>query len=107
MLDEVLEHIRERARVVICGAISQYDDNSNVYGPKKYLRLAERYARMEGFTVFHFMDRYPEAYATIGKWMAEGKIYMPEQIEEGIEAFPNALSMLFSGGNTGKLLVKF
>jgi NADPH-dependent curcumin reductase CurA len=107
MLDEVLEHIRERARVVICGAISQYGDNSNVYGPKKYLRLAERYARMEGFTVFHFMDRYPEAYANISQWMAEGKIYMPEQIEEGIESFPRALSMLFSGGNTGKLLVKF
>ena len=106
MLDAVLEHIRERGRVCICGAISQYDDNQNVYGPKKYLRLAERYARMEGYTAFHFMDRLPEAYTAIGQWIAEGNLKMVEQVEQGIESFPRALTMLFSGGNTGKLLVK-
>jgi NADPH-dependent curcumin reductase len=106
MLDTALNHIRERARVVICGAISQYDDNENVYGPKRYLRLAERYARMEGFTAFHFEDRYPEGMQVLGKWLAKGEIAMPETIEHGIEAFPAALAGLFSGSNTGKLLVK-
>lgn len=106
ILDAVLENISERARVVICGAISQYGDNANIYGPKKYLRLAERNARLEGFTVFPYADRYPEAMAEIGQWMADGKIKIQEQMEEGIESFPRALSMLFTGGNTGKLLVK-
>jgi NADPH-dependent curcumin reductase CurA len=106
MLDEVLEHIQERARVVICGAISQYADNTDVYGPKKYLRLAERYARMEGYTAFHFADRYAEGRDDIAGWMEAGKLKIREQVEEGIEAFPAALEMLFTGGNTGKLLVK-
>lgn len=105
MLDDVLDHIQERARVVICGAISQYSDNNNVYGPKRYLRLAERYARMEGYTAFHFTERYGEGRKDIAKWMSEGKLKMVEQVEEGIESFPRALEMLFTGGNTGKLLV--
>ncbi len=106
MLDDVLDHIQQRARVVICGAISQYADNDNVYGPKRYLRLAERYARMEGYTAFHFADRYEEGRQDIAAWIADGKLKMREQVEEGIESFPRALEMLFTGGNTGKLLVK-
>lgn len=106
MLDTVLSHIRDRARVVICGAISQYADNNKVYGPRRYLRLAERYARMEGFTAFHFEDRYAEAAADIAQWMLDGKISLHEQVENGIESFPRALEMLFNGGNTGKLIVK-
>ncbi len=105
ILDDVLDHIQERARVVICGAISQYSDHNDVYGPKRYLRLAERYARMEGFTAFHFADRYAEGRDDIAKWMAEGKLKMLEQVEEGVESFPRALEMLFTGGNTGKLIV--
>jgi NADPH-dependent curcumin reductase CurA len=106
MLDAVLDQIRDRARVVICGAISQYDDNANVYGPKRYLRLAERYARMEGYTVMHFMEHFPRGMADLSGWIQQEKLWMPEQVEEGIESFPRALTMLFSGGNTGKLLVK-
>ena len=106
ILDDVLDHIRDRARVVICGAISQYADNTDVYGPKRYLRLAERYARMEGYTAFHFADRYAEGREDIAKWMAEGKLKMLEQVEQGIESFPRALEMLFTGGNTGKLIVR-
>jgi NADPH-dependent curcumin reductase CurA len=106
ILDAVLDQIRERARVVICGAISQYDDNANVYGPRRYLRLAERYARMEGYTVMHFAGKFPEAMGQLSEWIKAEKIWMPEQVEEGLDAFPKALTMLFSGGNTGKLLVK-
>lgn len=106
ILDTVLDQIRERARVVICGAISQYADNSNVYGPKRYLRLAERYARMEGYTVMHFREQFPTALKQLSDWIRQEKIWMPEQVEEGLESFPRALTMLFSGGNLGKLLVK-
>jgi NADPH-dependent curcumin reductase CurA len=106
LLDIALDNIRERGRVVICGAISQYNDQEHVRGPSLYLRLAERYARMEGFTVMHFADRYGEAGAQLAQWLAEGRLRMPEQVEYGIEAFPTALRKLFEGGNTGKMLVR-
>lgn len=106
ILDIALDNIAERGRVVICGAISQYNDQQHVRGPSLYLRLAERYARMEGFTVMHFAERYGEAQATLAQWLAEGRLTMPEQVEQGIDAFPAALRKLFEGGNTGKMLVK-
>ena len=106
MLDTVLDHIATGARVVICGAISQYADNDKVQGPSNYLRLAERNSSMAGFTVFHYTERYGEAMAEIADWISDGKITLHEQVEEGLEAFPGALEMLFKGGNTGKLLVK-
>jgi NADPH-dependent curcumin reductase len=106
LLDIALDNIRERGRVVICGAISQYDDLQNVRGPKLYLRLAERYARMEGFTVMHFSDQLAQASAQLARWLGEGRVKMPEQVEHGIDAFPEALRKLFQGGNTGKMLVR-
>ena len=106
ILDVALDNIRERGRVAICGAISQYDDQLNVQGPSLYLRLAERYARMEGFTVMHFASQYGEAYAQLSEWLKDGKLKMIEQVEEGIESFPQALHKLFTGGHMGKLLVK-
>jgi len=106
LLDIALDNIRERGRVVICGAISQYNDQKHVRGPSLYLRLAERYARMEGFTVMHFPQHFGEAFAQLGQWLAEGKLKMPEQVEHGIDAFPDALRKLFEGGNIGKMLVK-
>jgi hypothetical protein len=106
LLDIALDNIRERGRIAICGAISQYDDHENVYGPKLYLRLAERYARMEGFTVMHFMDQFPEAFENLTKWLVSGELKMHEHVVEGIGSFPKALNMLFTGGNTGKLIVR-
>ena len=107
LLDIVLDRIRDRARVVICGAISQYDDqmSKGVRGPSLYLRLAERYSRMEGFTVSHFMERFPEAADQIIDWLDSGQLRMPEHLEVGIERFPAALIGLFTGSNTGKQLV--
>ncbi len=106
LLDIALDNIRERGRVVICGAVSQYNDQKHVRGPSLYLRLAERYARMEGFTVMHFAAQYGEAFAQLAAWLAEGKLTMPEQVNEGIDSFPSALRQLFEGGNTGKMLVR-
>jgi len=105
LLDTLLDRLRTGGRVSICGAISQYDDLSDVRGPKLYLRLAERNARMCGFTVDHYADRFGEATAKLAGWMQEGRLKLPEHVEEGIERFPAALIMLFTGGHMGKLLV--
>ena len=106
ILDAALDNIRDRARVVICGAISQYSHHDSVNGPSLYLRLAEKYSRMEGFTVMHFEDRYQEASKELLSLYEQGKLKIPYHIEDGIENFPLALQKLFTGGNTGKLMVK-
>ena len=106
ILDAVLDNLNTGARVAICGAISQYSDMKNVIGPKKYLKLAENYARMEGFTVMHFSEKFEEATQKLLSLYEEGKIVVPTHYENGIESFPRALKMLFTGGHTGKLMVK-
>jgi NADPH-dependent curcumin reductase CurA len=68
--------------------------------------LAEKYSRMEGFTVMHFEDRYEEASKELLSLYEQGKLKIPYHIEDGIENFPLALQKLFTGGNTGKLMVK-
>ena len=106
LLDTVLDRIATGARVVICGAISQYQNLGDVRGPKLYLRLAERNATMGGFTVDHYPQTFASASVELAAWMAEGKLKLPEHVIEGIDAFPEALITLFTGGHVGKLLVK-
>jgi NADPH-dependent curcumin reductase CurA len=106
LLDIVLDQLAMRARVVICGAISQYERTGDVAGPSMYLRLAERQSRMEGFAVFHFPESLATAGAELAGWLADGSLTMPQQILEGIDRFPEALQMMFTGANLGKLLVK-
>jgi NADPH-dependent curcumin reductase CurA len=106
LLDIVLDQIRTRARIVICGAISQYGDMEHVRGPSLYLRLAERYSRMEGYTVGHFADRFAEAETELARWLDEGKLRVREHVEHGIENFPTTLTKLFDGGHIGKLLLE-
>lgn len=106
VLDAVLDNIAMRSRVVICGAVSQYDDMDNVSGPSMYLRLAERQSIMEGFAYFHFPESIPEATRELKDWAMEGSISMPEEILDGIDRYPDALQFMFQGGNLGKLLVK-
>ncbi|MAU38997.1 MAG: NADP-dependent oxidoreductase, partial [Rhizobiales bacterium TMED94] len=77
ILDAALDNIRDRARVVICGAISQYSHHESVNGPSLYLRLAEKYSRMEGFTVMHFEDRYEEASKELLSLYEQGKLKIP------------------------------
>ncbi len=105
MLDVLLDQIRERARVVICGAISQYDNMDAVRGPSLYLRLAERHARMEGFAVTHFAPLFAEAEEQLTRWLEQGKLALREHVEYGVEKFPVALRTLFDGGHIGKLLL--
>jgi hypothetical protein len=107
LLDVVLDQINLRARVVICGAISQYsgDMSKGVRGPALYLRLAERQSRMEGFAVTHFPEAFAEAKTTLAGWLREGRVRLPEHVVKGLDHFPDALATLFSGGHTGKLLL--
>ncbi len=106
ILDAVLDNLALRARVVICGAVSQYDDMDNVTGPSKYLRLAERQACMEGFAYFHFPELIAPAKAELAEWLVDGSLVLAEEIFEGVERYPEALQFMFNGGNTGKLLVR-
>jgi NADPH-dependent curcumin reductase CurA len=105
LLDTVLDQLAVGARVVICGAISQYNDMTSVRGPNLYLRLAERNASMRGFTVDHFAGRFARMEQDLKGWMAADELSLVEHVVEGIEQFPQALAMLFNGGHKGKLLV--
>jgi len=106
ILDAVLDNLSMRARVIICGAVSQYNDMDHVTGPSLYLRLAERQSTMEGFAYFHFPESIQAAKDELTEWLKDGTIAMDEEVLGGIEQYPNALQFMFSGGNIGKLLVK-
>lgn len=106
VLDAVLDNLKMRARVVICGAVSQYANMDAVQGPSNYLRLAERQSRMEGFAVYFFPDSHAPATAELAGWLADGSITVPEHIVDGIEHFGDAVEMLYEGANIGKTLVR-
>ena len=106
ILDAVLARLRMRARVVICGAISQYNNTTPIAGPKNYLSLLVNRARMEGIVVFDWASRYAEAAQQMGQWMAEGKLKSREDVVQGIETFPETLLKLFNGENFGKLVLQ-
>ncbi|WP_152222421.1 NADP-dependent oxidoreductase [Pseudomonas sp. SCB32] len=106
ILDAVLARLAPRARVVICGAISQYNNKEAVRGPANYLSLLVNRARMEGMVVMDYASRFPEGFKDMATWIAEGKLKSKEDIVEGLETFPETLAKLFSGENFGKLVLK-
>jgi NADPH-dependent curcumin reductase CurA len=106
ILDAVLARINMKARIVICGAISQYNNTAPVRGPANYLSLLVNRARMEGMVVFDFAHRYPEGVAQLAQWLREGSFKSREHVVDGFEHFPSALLMLFEGKNFGKLVLK-
>jgi NADPH-dependent curcumin reductase CurA len=105
VLDAVLARLARKARIVICGAVSQYNASS-MSGPSNYMALLVRRARMEGFVVFDYADRYAEAAREMAGWMAEGKLTSREDVVSGIETFPDTLLKLFRGENKGKLCLE-
>ncbi len=106
ILDTVLTRIRRKARIVICGAISQYNNTTPVQGPKNYLSLLVNRARMEGIVVFDYADRYHLAVAELAGHLREGRMKSREDVVHGLDAFPEALLRLFSGENFGKLVLQ-
>jgi NADPH-dependent curcumin reductase CurA len=106
ILDVALAQLRFKARVVICGAISQYNNTTPVKGPSNYLALLVNRARMEGIVVFDNAANYGAAAREMAGWIQQGKLRSPKvQVEHGIESFLPALLKLFSGENFGKLVL--
>ncbi|HEY1687663.1 MAG TPA: NADP-dependent oxidoreductase [Solirubrobacteraceae bacterium] len=106
ILDACLAQLAMRGRVVLCGAISSYNDGDQLTGPANYRALIIRRGRMEGFIILDYFDRFPQAQAELAGWLAAGQLKAAEHIVEGIEHAPEALNLLFTGGNTGKVIVR-
>lgn len=105
-LDTVLLHLAPRARVVMCGAISVYNDLEHTPPLKNYNRLMVVRARVEGILVTDYAPHFQQASAELARWLAEGKLKSPVDIVEGLERAPEALQRLFTGANLGKQLVR-
>jgi len=107
ILDAVLARLARGARIVICGAISQYNATTAVQGPKNYLSLLVNRARMEGMVVFDYAERYPQAIAELAGYLKDGRMKSREDVVEGgVADFPDALNRLFAGRNFGKLVLQ-
>lgn len=106
ILDAVLANLNVRARVVLCGLIAQYNDAVPPPGPRYLGNLLVKRARMEGFIITDYASRFPEAIARLGEWYMAGRLKYRTHVVEGLEQAPAALDALFSGANTGKLIVK-
>ena len=106
ILDTVLTRITRKARIIVCGAISQYNNTSAVQGPKNYLSLLVNRARMEGIVVFDYADRYHLAIAEMAPYLKDGRMKSKEDVVVGLETFPETLLKLFNGENFGKLVLQ-
>jgi NADPH-dependent curcumin reductase len=107
ILDAALANLAWGARVVICGAISQYNAEGGMRGPSNYMMLLVRRARMQGFLVFDYGKKYGDALKEMGHWLVEGKLKAREEVVDGsIDDFPQTLMKLFRGENIGKLVLQ-
>jgi NADPH-dependent curcumin reductase len=107
ILDSALTRLARGARIVICGAVSQYNATEPVRGPSNYLALLVARASMTGMVVFDYAPRFPEAFADLATWMSEGRLISREDLVDGsVEDFNESLLRLFRGENTGKLVLR-
>jgi hypothetical protein len=106
ILDAALAKLRMNARIVICGAISQYNNTSRTKGPTNYLSLLVNRATMSGMVVFDYKNDYPMAINQISEWFSEGKLKSNESIFDGIDNFYEIFLKLFNGNKRGKLILK-
>jgi len=106
ILDAGLAHLRRHARVVLCGAISQYVDGAERPRPlANAFAIFKKMARMEAFFIYEMAEHFERAEAQLARWIAEGRLHYQEDVLEGIEQMPRALIRLFEGRNVGKQLV--
>jgi NADPH-dependent curcumin reductase CurA len=107
ILDAVLTRLARGARIVICGAVSQYNNTEPVKGPSNYMSLLVNRASMTGMVVFDYADRYAEATTKLAEWLAAGRLRsMEDVVSGGVAAFPETMLRLFRGENLGKLVLK-
>jgi len=104
--DAVIRHINTRARVVVCGQSSQYNLEAPEPGPRWLTRLIIRQARVEGFLISGYAERFPEGREQLAKWWMQGKLRYREDVAQGIEAAPQAFISMLQGNNQGKQLVQ-
>jgi NADPH-dependent curcumin reductase CurA len=107
VLDTILPLMNFRGRVALCGLISGYNATERVPGPYNFSAILVNRLRVQGFIVFDYRDAYPEALEKLTSWYAEGKLKLREDVRSGgLEAFPDVLNLLYSGGNFGKLVLE-
>jgi NADPH-dependent curcumin reductase CurA len=106
ILDAALARLARHGRVVICGAISQYNATGVIKGPSNYMSLLVNHASMTGFVVTDYGARFAEGAGQMAEWIAAGKLTTREDIAVGFETFPDTLLRLFKGENTGKLVLE-
>jgi NADPH-dependent curcumin reductase CurA len=107
IFDTVLSQMNPFGRVAVCGLISGYGAAEPPPGPKNIRMVLVMRLRVQGFIVFDFAERYGEALADLGRWHQEGRVKFREDVREGgIDAFPETLNLLYTGGNFGKLVLK-
>ena len=106
ILEAAMALLRRKARVVLCGAIVGYNDPTKMVAPRNYMNLLVQRARMEGFVVFDYADRFAAAQHDIAGWIKAGQVHPREDIQVGIDRFPEVLNMLYAGTNFGKLVLK-
>ncbi len=105
-LEAVLGLMKYQGRIVVCGAISQYDDFAGALGPANFMSVVTHSLTIRGFTMRDYMHRVPEALGWLVPAWKDGRLKMREHVVEGIEKFPDAYEMIFRGENHGKLLLK-
>jgi len=106
ILNACLARLAMRGRVVLCGAISNYNASEMAPGPSNYVALIPRRGRMEGFIILDYASRFAEAREAIAGWLLSGELRHAEHVVDGLEHAPDALNLLFTGGNTGKVVVR-
>jgi NADPH-dependent curcumin reductase CurA len=106
ILEAALTHIAEGARVVLCGGISGYNEDAPQPGPRNLMNLIFKRARMQGFIVLDYADRFEEGRRALAEWVRAGRIVHREDVQEGFENAPRTFLRLFHGQNFGKQLLK-
>lgn len=106
ILDTVLNRLARGARIVICGAISQYNSTGAIKGPSNYMQLLVKRASMRGVMVADYYPRAMEAITAMGALLATGKLKSREDVVQGLETFPDTFLKLFDGSNNGKLVLQ-
>ena len=105
-LEAGISHMADFGRIVLCGAIAGYNDETPAPGPRNLMILITRRIRMQGFIVIDYLARAEEAYTALAEWVSAGEIAWRDDIQEGFENIPTTLQRLFDGRNTGKQLLK-
>lgn len=106
ILDASLTHMKDFGRLVVCGLISTYNAAGKVPGPFMFRNIIMRRLTVRGFVILDHIDLFPAVLADLATWLRDGRLKMPVHMVHGLENAPEALNLLYTSGNTGKLLVK-